>query len=424
MDDRDNAEVWVLQEIEPPIEFADLSSGVDANHVEPHHHEYAINNKQSHPLIENSPEVGSIQTLQIRELIAPFLLVLRWGGLYFEFERKNLGLSKGTPKHREVINYGVRRKRHLYGKLFSQCGGQTFETFSFCLCSITLIISLIDESRLIYAFYAQLTNSPETPRLAVIVDNLETIKWAFQCLIVHFILMVMCYQNRFTVLFEAWENIRTRYPDSAAATRHYGFTGRFRRKQRIMVVVSFAVLALNCYSLFGPLFIPAEVYEDFKIYVMEPFRPDNALVKALIVVAMVFRSFDYVFSATLFLLISDAVVLQFTQFYNDLSAQISDEGILQNPARLEWHRLKHTRLCALVQRVDSIFSPYVLIGLVSGMFGILTQVFVIYDFSKENKMGGITVMSYVYWSLLNLVQVLVILWSGSKVNVAVSNFAS
>ena len=156
---------------------------------------------------------------------------------------------------------------------------------------------------------------------------------------------------------------------------------------------------------------------------MFPFSIDNIVVKLMIVTAFIFRSFDYVFAATLFLLISDAIVLQFTQFFRSLAVQISKEGIMTNTSMLEWYRLKHTKLCSLVERVDAIFSPYVLIGLASGMFGLLAQVYVIYDFLKRGDMGVVTVLSYVYFCLLNLAQVLVILWCGSKVNVAVSDLS-
>ncbi|XP_055347433.1 uncharacterized protein LOC129594687 [Paramacrobiotus metropolitanus] len=417
------SDIWVLQD--PPIEFADLSSAAGTEiadtggHRSPsplqHGHPLSPNNLHDphHPLINHTARHSTTYiTMPISELFSPFFMVLRWGGLYF---RCNVPANKSTD---HLSFKSSQRGRYFLGKLLAHCDARTYEAFFIFLSFLSVIISLIDESRLIYVFHSQLTSGTEVPRLAVIVDNLETIKWAFQCIIVHIILMVMCGQGRFRILFDAWENVRVHYPDSLSTEKAYDFSRRFRRKQRILISSGMAILALNCYCLFGPLFVPLKVYDPFKTYIMEPFHPDNALIKTLIVVAMILRSFDYVFSGTLFLLISDALVLQFTQFYNDLAASISEDGTLLQPQRLEWHRLKHTRLCALVQRVDSIFSPYVLIGLVSGMFGVLAQVFVIYDFLKRGDMGVITVLSYVYWSLLNLIQVLVILWSGSKVNVA------
>ncbi|OQV25564.1 hypothetical protein BV898_00502 [Hypsibius exemplaris] len=451
-------DIWVLQHQQqhhhhhhhqqvdthdPPMELFDLGSrssdiaassqrsDQESQQSQQAPRDFSPRNHPTYPLIPASPasnhtSTGSPhrvlpgQVVPFHDLAAPFMAILRVGGLYFELDdaiprsklkRSSKHLPNGLPS-----SIRVRPRQTIMSRILGR-GSEPSESLSFSLCSLSLITALIDDGRLIYAFWA-LWSAGQLTSLAFVVDNLVTIIWALQCLMVHCILMVMCYQKRFAELYDAWEGLRLAYPESSKGSRAFDFNQKFRRKQKILIGAGFAALLLNCYSLIGPLLIPIEVYQEFSEYVMFPFQVNNYAVKILIVVAFIFRSFDYVFTATLFLLLSDAIVLQFTLFYQDFADQISKDGVLSDGSLLEWHRLKHTKLCSLVKRVDAIFSPYVLLGLASGMFGILAQVYVIYDFLKKGDMNVITVLSYVYWSLLNLAQVLVILWCGSKVHVA------
>ncbi|GAV04482.1 hypothetical protein RvY_14752 [Ramazzottius varieornatus] len=365
--------------------------------------------------------------VSFHRLAAPLLAVLRFGGLYFR-------LAHSCPtENSNHVNSLAEEPEHLptftqriQGLIFLSClrGNRPADALSFIFSIVCMLTAATDNFRLLYAFYA-LWRAGQLSSLAFYVDNLVTVAWTFQCLTIHCSMMYMCYTDKFTQLFRSWEELNSNDEEATALLqtmvankRQPEHTRHFLRKQKCLLFFAFFALLVNMYSLIGPLVINADVYSEFRNYVMFPFLPENLVVKTLITAAFTVRSFDYVFSAVLFLMLSDALVLQFGQFFHNLAVEITAEGRLVDATVLEAHRLKHVKLCGLVKKVDEIFSLYVLVGLVSGMLGILAQVYVVYDFLRLGTMGTAAVLSYVYWSLLNMLQVLVILWCGSKVKIA------
>ena len=126
------------------------------------------------------------------------------------------------------------RSRSIFHRLLAR-GAEPSESLSFSLCSLSLITATMDDARLIYAFYA-LWKADQLSSLAFVVDNLVTIIWTIQCLIVHCILMVMCYQKRFAELYDAWEDLRFTYPDCSNHKRVFDFNFKFRQKQKLLII--------------------------------------------------------------------------------------------------------------------------------------------------------------------------------------------
>ncbi|XP_055331159.1 uncharacterized protein LOC129583397 [Paramacrobiotus metropolitanus] len=126
-------------------------------------------------------------------------------------------------------------------------------------------------------------------------------------------------------------------------------------------------------------------------------------------------SFVYILPLMLFALLGDCVCAEFDSLYKHLQRHITSDGEIIHRS-VEWYRQAHEKLCVLIEMIDEIFAPVVLVGIFASVLEMFMLVFTVSDFLTHGRFTALIAFNEFFWFSFHFGQVCISTVIGIKVN--------
>jgi 7tm Chemosensory receptor len=354
--------------------------------------------------------VRQIQQNTVYALFRPFLVIMRISGIFFvQPKALHLHLEKMLKLSPRTLRESA-EKDHWKWEWFERCSKV------YCITAFLLVWTL--GAKFIYSFKFGVEKLAfSQANLGHIVNHSAYAISVVHVVSTHFLFLQACWnEKKMFSLFKNWDRLHFTCPFPAGSC--LSFADNFRWRRNILFTLLTCNIILQVSSWIFPLIIPYSGYSDLKYSLLEGFGMDNIPVTILDVVGGMYSALVFIVPSYFFHMIGLALSINFRHLSHDLSLSIQNDGRMASSGKsIEWFRLRHSCLCNLVELADGIFSPWILLNIGCCTVQVLAGIFIIYALSDSFQL--LTTLSASFWILIYFLQVILTLYTGAIVHVAV-----